>query len=245
MTTARATALREVRRQLSLPGSWLAIGLFALLAGIAFVTTLDRFLEQNSEALSGPSAQPIDVNQLLIRPFLIQVGMAALVVLPLITARALPQDRRAGGALRVVLAAFAGVLGLYSVMLLASLALVALLFVHGAPEWGPIASGYLGLLLAGAAFISAALFISSLSTSAAGAGVATFAVALMLGAAAWLARSGTAAAQPVFRYLSVGEGLDDFAKGIVDTGHLAWCLTIVALGLFLSVRALEPRESGH
>ncbi len=244
MTTGRAIAFREVARQLSLPGSWLVVGLFALLAGVAFVTTLDRFLEQSSEALSGPAAQSIDVNQLLIRPFLIQVAMAALLVLPLITARAWPQDRRSVAPVRVVLATFAGTLTLYAVMLLASLALVALLFLYGAPEWGPIASGYLGLLLAGAAFISAALFISSLSTSAVAAGVATFAVALMLAAAAWLARSGAAAAQPVFGYLSVGEGLDDFAKGIVDSGHLAWCLTIIAIGLFLSVRALEPREQG-
>ncbi len=255
MTTVRAIAWREVRRELTSPTSWLIVALFALLAGGAFVTTLSAFLDQTSEALSVPPPQPVNVNQLLIRPFLLQIGMAALLVLPLITARAYTQEPRGAPleplqpsrvmTLQIVLATFVATLTLYVVMLLASMALVAVLFMFGAPEWGSILSGYLGLLLTGAAFISVALFISSLATSAAAAGIATFAISLMLAAATWLARSGAAGAQPVFRYFSVGEGLDDFAKGVVDTGHIVSCLTIIALGLFLTLRALQPQRSGN
>jgi gliding motility-associated transport system permease protein len=245
MTSARAIAWREVRRQLASPTTWLIVGVFALLAGGAFVTTLSAFLDQSSQALSAPPSQPMNVNQLLIRPFLFQIGMAALLVLPLITARAYTQDRRPGTLepiqpavvnLQMVLATFVGTLTVYAVMLLASMALVAVLFVYGAPEWGSIAGGYLGLLLIGAAFMSTALFISSLATSAVAAGIATFAISLVLVAATWLARSGAPGAQPVFRAFSVGEGLDDFAKGVVDTGHIVSCLTIIALGLFLTLR---------
>jgi len=244
MTTVRAIAWVEVRRQLTSPTTWLIVGLFALLAGGAFVSSLNAFLDQSGQALSGPSPQPMNVNQLLIRPFLLEIGMAALLVLPLITARAYTQERRAMN-LQIVLATFVGTLTLYAVMLLASMALVAVLFAYGAPEWGSIASGYLGLLLTGAAFISAALFISSLATSAVAAGIATFAISLMLVAATWLGRSGAPAAQPVFRSLSVGEGLDDFAKGVVDTGYIVSCLTIIALGLFLTCRSLELERSGN
>jgi ABC-2 type transport system permease protein len=242
MPTVRAIAGREVRRQLTSPASWLIVGSFALLAGGAFVTTLNAFLDRSSQALSVPPPQPMNVNQLLIRPFLLQIGMAALLVLPLTTARAYTQERR--GSLQIVLATFVGTLALYAVMLLASMALVAVLFLYGGPEWGSIVCGYLGLLLTGAAFISVALFVSSLATSAVAAGVATFAISLMLAAATWLARSGAPDAQPVFRYFSVGEGLDDFAKGVVDTGHIVSCLTIIALGLYLTLHALEPQRSG-
>lgn len=236
-----------MRRQLTSPTSWLIVGLFALLAGGAFVTTLNAFLDRSSQALSVPPPEPINVNQLLIRPFLLQIGIAALLVLPLITARAYTQERPVSTVtnLQIVLATFVGTLALYAVMLLASMALVAVLFVYGAPERGSIVSGYLGLLLVGAAFISVALFISSLATSAVAAAVATFAVSFMLAAATWLARSGAPGARPVFRYFSVGEGLDDFAKGVVDTGHIVSCLTIVALGLFLTLHALEPQRSGN
>jgi ABC-2 type transport system permease protein len=248
MSTLAAAAGKEMRRQLVSPTSWLVVGLFALVAGGVFVTTLSAFLDQSSQALLAPPPQPINVNQLLIRPFLVRIGIAALLALPFITARAYGQD---GGEKtvnldsdpHVVIATFAGILALYVVMLLTSLVLIAVLCVYGSPEWGSIASGYLGLLLTGGAFVSAALFLSSLATSAAAAGIATFAISLMLAAATWLAGSGAPNAQPVFRAVSVGEVLDDFSKGIVDTGHIVLCLTVIVLGLFLTLRVGEPRRS--
>jgi ABC-2 type transport system permease protein len=220
-------------------GTWLIIGLFALLSGVAFVTTLNAFLDTSSQALTAPPPQPVNVNQLLIRPFLLRVGMAALFVLPLITASSASPTRPA----RPVVAAFVSALAVYAIMLLLSFVLVAALLLFGAPEWGSIATGYLGLLVMGAAFISVGLLISSLATSPVAAGFATFAISLLLFAAAWLARTETAGAQPVFSYFSAGDALDDFAKGVVDTGHVVSCLTITALGLFLTFRALEPRRS--
>lgn len=228
LDTGSKTVGNEVRRQLGAASSWLIVALFALFTGVAFVTTLNGFLDQSSQALSAPPPEPININQLLIRPFVLWVGVAALLVLPLATAR--PN------------ATFAGTLALYAVMLLAPLALVAVLFLFGAPEWGPVATGFVGLLLMGAAFISAALFISSLATTPVAAGFATFAVSLILVAAAWLARTGTPGAQPVFRPVSVGESLDDFAKGVIDTGHVVSCLTITALGLVLTRLMADNRQ---
>lgn len=246
--TVRALVGREVQSQLTSAVTWLVVGLFALLAGAAFVTNLNTFLDASVEALSAPPSRPVNVNQLLIRPFLVQVGLAALLVLPVLTARLYTAKRRAttpGANLPFVLAPFVGVLAVYGVMLAASLALVVMLFLHGAPEWGPIASGYLGLLLIGAAFIAAALFISSLATSAIPAAAATFAISLALVASTWLARSAAAGARPAFRILSIGAAFDDFAKGVIDAGHIVTCLTIVAVALFLTLHTLEPDEPAH
>ena len=246
--TVRALVGREVQSQLTSAVTWLVVGLFALLAGAAFVTNLNTFLDASVEALSAPPSRPVNVNQLLIRPFLVQVGLAALLVLPVLTARLYTAKRRAttpGANLPFVLAPFVGVLAVYGVMLAASLALVLMLFLHGAPEWGPIASGYLGLLLIGAAFIAAALFISSLATSAIPAAAATFAISLALVASTWLARSAAAGARPAFRILSIGAAFDDFAKGVIDAGHIVTCLTIVAVALFLTLHTLEPDEPAH
>ena len=131
-------------------------------------------------------------------------------------------------------------MAVYAVMLAASLILVLTLFLYGAPEWGPIVSGYLGLLLVGAAFIAAALFIASLATSTVPAAAATFALSLALAASAWLARSAAPDARPMFQRVSIGAALDDFAKGVIDAGHIVTCLTIVAVALFLTVHTLEP-----
>ena len=245
MTTGRVIA-GHVRRQLTSRGSWLSVALFALLAGGAFVTTLNAFLDQSGQALS--VAQPLNLNQLLIRPFLLQIGIAALFVLPLITARAYPHQPRDAAiehvhdapatSRQIVLATFVGTLTLYAVMLLASAALISVLFVYGAPEWGSLISGYLGLLLIGAAVVAAALVVSSLSNGATAAALITGALALLLIAAMLVADSGSADVQPIFRSISVGEVLDDFAKGIIDIRHIASCLLVTALGLFLARQTL-------
>jgi ABC-2 type transport system permease protein len=246
-----AIAGREVRRQLTSPTSWLIVGLFALVAGAAFVGTLNAFLDRSDQALVERPLQPINLNQLLIRPFLVQVGIAALLALPPVTARAftehtpgvrvepLPANRE------IPVAVFFGTFAVYLVMLVPSLLLVALLLLYGTPEWGSIASGYLGLLLIGAAFISAALVVSSLATSTVAAGIATFAISLLLASATWLARSRTPAARPFFRYLSVGGPLDDFAKGVLDPGHIVACMSVIALGLFLMHRTVAPRAASE
>jgi ABC-2 type transport system permease protein len=244
MRTLPEFAAQEVRHQLRSPVSWLLIAVFALLAGAAFVAALDVFLDAALEALSAPPARPVNVNQLLIRPFLVQAGIAALLVLPFLTARAFTarsaDEQAPGTVIPRVVAPFIGVMTVYAVMLAASFILVLGLFLYGAPEWGPIASGYFGLVLVGAAFIAAALFIASLATSAGPAAAATFALALALAASSWLALSAAPGARPVFQRLSVGVALDDFARGVIDAGHVVTCVTIVAVALFLTAHTLEP-----
>jgi ABC-2 type transport system permease protein len=231
MTEVGSGASAAIRRELSSPWTWAAVGLFTLLSGAAFATSLNAFLDRGSEALA--SGQPVHVNQLLVRPFLLLIGMASLLVLPLVTAR-----------IRVTSAgsAFAAALAVYGAMLLTSAVLVGALFAFGSPEWAPIASGYLGLLLTGAAFIAVGLFVSSLATSAVAAGAATGALALALVAAAWLARSGNSGAD-IFRYLSIADGLDGFAKGVIDGSYITACVTVAAVALYLTHQAADPRRT--
>src|SRR5688572_20419646 len=254
MAGMRALA-QGVQRQLTMPSSWMIVGLFALLSGAAFVRNLETFLDASSQALLVPPLQPVNVSQLLIRPYLVHVGLAALLVLPLLTARAHRQQHYADALASTslssssggmgVFATFAGIFAVYKVMLLTSAILVGSLFAYGTPEWEATLSGYLGLLLTGAAFIAVALFISSLATSALAAGIATAAMSFALVTTTWLAWWGSPSVRPMLSHVSVGEWLNDFAKGVVDIGYVVSSLTIVALGLFLTRRALEPMRSGN
>jgi len=230
VTTTRAIAA-DVRRRLASRASWLTIALFALLTGVVFVVSLNAFLDQSSQALSAPPPEPINVNQLLIRPFLFRVGLASLLVLPLLTARAGSKTRDGAGGLAV---AFCVAVALYALMLLVPVLLSAALYAYGAPETGPLISGYVGLLLIGSAFIAAGLLIASFSATAAVAGIATFAIGLVVAAATWLSQSGDPASQPFLRYFSIGAALDDIAKGVIDSSFIVSCLAIGVLGLFLA-----------
>jgi ABC-2 type transport system permease protein len=206
---------------------WVVVALFALLSGVAFVATLDAFLDASSNALLAPPPDPINVNQQLIRPFLVDAGLAAILILPLVTARA---------------ASFVQALAVYGLMLLVSMVPVALVFAWSGAEWGPVVSGYLGLVLAGAAFIAVGVLVATFATGAWPAGIATFAIACWLVVSSWLAESGAPAARSIFGSFSVGALLDDFAKGVIDMRQVVLCLTIAALALFL-MRQRAPERA--
>ena len=233
----------EVRRQLTSPITWIAVAIFAVISGMTFVWKLETFLDASLEVLSAPSLRPVNVNQLLIRPFLDQVGIAALLVLPIVTARVFRTDSSRhpvdGTHVSRVAAPFVGVLAVYKVMLVASLLPVLALFAIGRPEAGPIVSGYVGLLAVGAAFIAVALLIASLATSPFPAAAATFALALSLAAASNLAQSAAPAIRPFFERISVAFVLDDFTKGVIDAGHIVTCLTIVGVALVLTAHLVR------
>ena len=242
----------QVLRQIRSASTWLVVGFFALLSGLGFLHSLNEFIDQSAQALAVPPPVPVNINQLLIRRFFLHTAIVALLTLPLLTSRAYADrgsedasttNTRQPGHTRMALATFLASSAIYILMLIVTACLVGVLFVYGSPEWGSIISGYLGLLLMGAAFISVGLFISSLATSPGAAGVATFAISLALGAAPWLARSGVPSARPVFQYFSVADAFDDFGKGVLDTGHLIACLSIIAMGLFLTTQTFAPHRA--
>src|ERR1700722_3211901 len=69
------------------------------------------------------------------------------------------------GEAEVVVGKFLGALSFLIVLLLPTLFYLALLFLYGSPDLGPILSGYLGIVLVGALFIAVGLFCSSITRS--------------------------------------------------------------------------------
>ena len=61
-----------------------------------------------------------------------------------------------------------------------------MLFAYGNPEWKPILTGYLGLVLLGGCFVSVGLFFSSLTKNQIVAGMFTFVVLLLLWVIDWI-----------------------------------------------------------
>src|SRR5439155_8917732 len=115
----------------------------------------------------GPQA--MNVNQQMLRPLLQNVTILALFLLPMITMRTYAEEKRSGTIellltspvtdFQIIMGKFLGALGLYAVMLAVSLIHIIILFAYGRPEWKPILTSYLGLVLLGGCFLSVGLFI--------------------------------------------------------------------------------------
>jgi ABC-2 type transport system permease protein len=188
----------------------------------------------------------------MISPLFLNVSVILLFTLPLITMRTYAEEKRSGTIellltspltdLQIVIGKFLGGMVLYVAMLAVTLVHMAFLFYFGNPEWRPIATGYLGLLLMGGCFLSLGLFVSSLTRNQIIAGMVTFAVFLMFWVINWIATFMGPTSQAVLNYLSITEHLNDFARGVIDTKHLVYYFSFIAFSLFLTVRAVDSER---
>jgi ABC-2 type transport system permease protein len=172
--------------------------------------------------------------------------------MPMITMRTYSEEKRSGtiellltspvSDVEIILGKFFGALGLYAAMLGCTLLYMAILFVYGNPEWRPLVAGYLGLLLMGGAFVSLGLLISSTTNNQIVAGVVTFVVFLLLWIVGWFADSAGPTLGPITSYLSITEHFDDFSKGIIDTKHVIYYLSLITFGLFLTAKSVDTER---
>jgi ABC-2 type transport system permease protein len=142
----------------------------------------------------------------------------------------------------IIVGKFLGALSLYAIMLAVSLVEIGILFRFGTPEWKPIATAYLGLILLGGCFISLGLFISSLTKNQIVAGTVTFAVFLMLWVITWIGSFAGPTVEGLTSYLSIIEQFEDFSKGVIDTSHLIYYLSFITFGLFLTAKSVDSER---
>jgi ABC-2 type transport system permease protein len=252
MSNVLAIAQKELKSYFASPIAYIVIGFFALLFGYFFVALLAFFERQSMQMMGMGGPQSMNVNQQLIRPLLMNASVIVLFVLPMITMRTYAEEKRSGTMellltapltdFQIIMGKFLGAMALYGAMLAVTLVHIAVLFVYGNPEWRPIVTGYLGLLLMGGCFISVGLLISSLTKNQIVAGMATFAVFLLLWVINWIGTFAGPTTQEVLNYLSITDHFDDFTKGVIDTKHLVYYVSFIAFGLFLTARSVDTER---
>jgi ABC-2 type transport system permease protein len=252
MRNVLAIAERELRSYFASPIAYAVIGLFALVFGWMFYAFLRYFIGASMRMGPGMGQGPININEMLIRPLILQISVVVLFVLPMVTMRTYSEEKRSGTIellltspitdVQIILGKFLGALGLYAAMLAVTLIHLGILFLYGNPEWKPILTGYLGLFLMGGCFLSVGLLISSLTKNQIAAGMVTFAVFLMLWVINWIGSFVGPTAQAVLSHLSITEHYDDFARGVLDTKHLVYYLSFIGLGLFLTAKSVDSER---
>jgi ABC-2 type transport system permease protein len=242
MSAFSALLRRELGALFATPLGWALSAAFLTVEGLLFWTLLQAF--------AGPDAPHGEVFRFLFggSPWF-WLGQAALV--PLLTMRLVAEERRAGtleallttpvSAAQVAVAKFLGAWAFYLFLWVPTLAYVAFLGAHLDLDPGPIAAGYLGVALVGAALVSVGLLASALAPGPVVAAAAAFAVIAALLSAGLLTPHLPAAA-PWLDHFSLPAAMADFARGIVDTRRVVYPLALTTLCLFLTARALEARR---
>ena len=245
-----AIADKELRSYFASPMAYIIIGFFALPFGVFFYLYLEAFLRQTMQmAQYGGN---MNVNQQVIRLVLQNASVIILFIMPMITMRTYAEEKRSGTIellltspvtdFQIIVGKFLGALGLYIAMLLVTLLYIAILFHYGHPEWRPLVAAYLGLLLMGGAFLSLGLFISSTTDNQIVAGIISFVVFLLLWIVGWFAESAGPTVGPITSYLSITEHFEDFSKGIIDTKHVLYYVSLITFGLFLTAKSVDSER---
>ena len=227
-------SIREFKSYFGSPWSYLVSAAFLLVSGYGFGWNPETYL------------------QTTIQGFLLWAGFFLLFWAPAVTMRLISEEEKLG-TLELLLTApvkeyeviggkYLAALGIFTVMLLITLVYALLLEWFGDPDWGPIVSGYIGIFLLGAVFLSIGLFTSSVTSNQIVAfilGSMTLLVFWFIGKTAAMVESGTG---DVLSIISVSAYYPAFGRGIIDSRAVIYYVSLVMVFLFLAVRSLETRR---
>ena len=232
-----AIARREFVSLFRVPVGWLVLALYAGLWGGMFV----QFV-----LVSGAPAT--------LRPLFATAAWLMLPIAPAISMRLVSDELRTGsyellatapvGDLSLALGKFLGAAMFLLAMLAGTLPVVGVLLAvsEPAPDLGPMLAGYLSVTLLGMLFLAVGLTASTMTASQTLSFLGTMLVLFvwLLATTAGRSRAPDAVAS-VLAMLAITDRLEGFAKGVIDTGDVAFFVVltgwfVLAASMCLSVR---------
>jgi ABC-2 type transport system permease protein len=237
MSRAVAIATRELASYFRQPAGWIIIALYVFLTGVVFATSI---------LTPGEPAS--------LRMFFGLSGWLLLPVVPAVSMRLVSDELRNGtieqlltspisGPALVLGKFFGGALFLLA-MLVPTLVYVAILMrvASPAPDLGAFIAGYLCLVLMGLLYLALGTFASTLTSNA------TLAFMIALFATVGLLFIGVAfekapaLLRPALQAMMIKPRVEDFARGVIDSGHVVYFLSGTVWFLLLAIASVELRR---
>jgi ABC-2 type transport system permease protein len=242
-------ARRELYSYFVSPVAWVLLTIFALLSGLFSYIIAASFVRFSLEGQMSGQGGPMNLNEQVIAPLFSNIAVVGLFLIPLISMRLFAEEKRQGTIellvtspvhdVEIVLGKWLSAVIMYSSLLVVLLLDFSFLFIYGSPDWKPVVTGLLGILLQGACLLSLGTFISTTTRNQIVAGAVGFALALVLWILNWTTSFGNSDTVQVLNYLSIVSHMDSFSRGVIDTKDLVYYLSMIFLGLFLTTRSLE------
>jgi ABC-2 type transport system permease protein len=117
-----------------------------------------------------------------------------------------------------------------------------LIFIYSTPDFGPLLSAYLGIILYGIATLSVGLFASSLSSNQIVSAVVGIVILLLLSFLDSLGAMLDGISSTIFNEIALNHHYGDFTKGVIDIRNIVYYLSTASIFLFFTVLILEIRR---
>ena len=244
---------KEMRLYFGSPVAYAVATFFLFVTAFFFVPAFRGFADLSMRAAMQPQmGGNLNATASILRPLIYNMAVVLLFFIPMVTMRLIAEERRAGNMellltypLRdgeILLGKFLAALALYMLILVLTLFYPATVAWFTRLEWGAVATGYLGLLLIGAAFLSVGLFVSSTTENQIVAGFGTFGVLLGLWLLGWFSDTTQGALRTVVQQAGIIEHMDSFAKGVLETKDIVYYVSVIGFALFLALRSLDSHR---
>ena len=244
---------KEMRLFFGSPVAYVVFTFFLLISGWFFSQIFLYYSDLSMRSFMQPGmAQSLNITESVMRPLFTNMSVVLLFFIPMLTMRLFAEEKKSGTIEllltypvrdgEVLAGKFLAAAALYVILLGLTLVYPGLIAYFTRVEWGPILTGYLGLVLTGATFLAVGVLISSLTENQIVAGFGTFGVLLALWIIGWGAEFAAGNLRAVLQYLSITEHMDTFSRGLIDTKDLVYYGSAIALALFLTLRSLDSKR---
>ncbi len=249
----RAVFKKEIRLYFASPVAYVVFSFFLLISGWFFSQIFLFYSDASMRSFMQPQfAQNLSVTENVMRPLFTNLSVVLLFFIPMLTMRLFAEEKKSGTIEllltypvrdgEVLLGKYLAALALFALLLALTLVYPGLVSAFTRVEWGPVLTGYLGLLLTGATFLAVGVLVSSLTENQIVAGFGAFGVLLAFWIVGWGAEWASGNLRAVLQYVSIPEHIDGFSRGIIDTRDLVYYVSAIALALFLTLRSLESKR---
>jgi ABC-2 type transport system permease protein len=249
MKNAWTVCRRELYSYFVSPIAWVLLTIFAFLSGYFCYAATAFFVRDSLQSQMQGQSFPMSINDRIIVPVLQNVSVIALFLIPLLAMRLFAEEKRQGTIellitspvhdLEIIIGKWFSAVLMYGALLFLVFLDFIFLFMYGNPDWKPVALGFLGLWLQGAAILSLCTFISTLTKNQIVAAAAGFGLSLLLFVLSWATAFESSATAQVLSYLSIVSHFDSFSRGVMDSKDFIFYLSMIFFGLFLTARSLE------
>jgi len=240
---------RELYAYFVSPIAWVLLAIFAVLSGYFTFLISSEFVRAGFESQLQGQSFPMNLNEQVIAPLFSNAAVISLFLIPLISMRLFAEEKRQGTIELLVTSPVHEaeiIIGKWLSAVLMFCALLAVLaidysflFFYGKPDWKPVATGFLGMVLQAGCLLALGTFISTLTKNQIVAGAVGFALALLLYILNWTTSFGNSDTVQFLNYVSIVSHLDSFTRGVIDTKDILYYCSMIFLGLFLTSRSLE------
>lgn len=253
MTPVNAIIAKELRSYFVSPVVYVVGAVFLLIVGLLAYLYIVFAGAQAIQLMQMQGQAAINLNDLVFRNLFSSIRFVLLIILPILTMRLFAEERKlrtfeflmtspiglneiVAGKFMSVFLVFLGLLGLTGLV-----PLVLSLFSDF--DWYPVLTGYLGLALLGALFLSVGVFASALTENQIVAAFVSFGLLLVLWLMAGLGSLlGDTGAGQAISYLSFMEHYDHLVRGLVDTKDLVYFFSALVVMLFLTHRVVDSER---